>query len=223
MITQSEALDRLREGNRRFASGTGGRGIEGIPTHSRRSELVTGQAPFATILSCSDSRVPPEIVFDRGLGDLFVVRVAGNIADPSQIGSIEFAAKELGARLVVVMGHTGCGAVQATLGSMNEPDSPRSPYLSSIIDRVRPAVEFVTTEEGDRRPEAILEEAIRVNARRSARILSENSQVLKQQARDEGLLVITAVYSLETGVVDFLDPSSGGNSDEAVGNDEGIV
>src|SRR5260221_3196407 len=131
------ALDRLREGNRRFASDM--RSAESLSSLTRRAELVSGQQPFAIVLGCSDSRVPAEIVFDQGLGDLFVIRVAGNIVAPSQIGSVEFAADRFGTRLVVVLGHSMCGAIQATLDELGRPSTDQSPNLRAIVDRIRPA------------------------------------------------------------------------------------
>ena len=122
MISGREALKRLREGNKRFASDTMSR--ETVPNHARRADLVSGQEPFAIILGCSDSRVPAEIVFDQGLGDLFVIRVAGNIVAPSQVGSVEFAATRFGTRLVVVLGHSQCGAIVATLEELQRPAAP---------------------------------------------------------------------------------------------------
>src|ERR1700704_6748076 len=132
MIAARDALDRLREGNRRFVAEAPSR--PALPTPPRRSELAEGQAPFATILGCSDSRVPVEIVFDQGLGDLFVIRVAGNIVAPSQVGSVEFAAEQFCTRLVVVLGHSGCGAIEATLEQMQRPTESQSRYLHSIVD-----------------------------------------------------------------------------------------
>src|SRR4051794_26617867 len=138
MINAREALERLREGNRRFVAG---RGEDVLTTPSRRRELADGQEPFAIVLGCSDSRVPAEIVFDQGLGDLFVIRVAGNIVAPSGIGSVEFAAERFGTRLVVVLGHTRCGAIQATLEDLQGNGENRSRHLASIVDRIRPSVE----------------------------------------------------------------------------------
>jgi len=139
MISARDALDRLREGNRRFVSGI--RSSDTLTSQTRRSELAAGQAPFAIILGCSDSRVPAEIVFDQGLGDLFVIRVAGNIVASSQVGSVEFAAGRYGTRLVVVLGHSQCGAVIATLEELQQPTGDQSRNLRSIVDRVRPSVE----------------------------------------------------------------------------------
>ena len=150
MIAARQALERLQEGNRRFVAGRPGLGA--AADEARRNELVEGQAPFAAILGCSDSRVPAEIVFDQGLGDLFVIRVAGNIVAPSLVGSVEFAADKLGTRLVVVMGHSGCGAVQATLDELERPSENRSPNLRSIVERIRPSIEPLLETELPERP-----------------------------------------------------------------------
>lgn len=201
MISALEALERLREGNRRFVAG-----IERQDTpmrHPRFSELVTGQAPFAVILGCSDSRVPVEIVFDQGLGDLFVIRVAGNIVAPSQIGSIEFAAERFGTRLVVVLGHSQCGAILATLEELQRPTENQSPNLRSIVDRVRPSVEELLATELRHDPAALVRRAIRANVRASVNHLRHGSEILEGLFQRHGLRVVGAEYSLETGVVDF--------------------
>lgn len=203
MLSALQALERLREGNRRFAADTGGYGI--VTSQRRRSELVAGQEPFAIILGCSDSRVPAEIIFEQGLGDLFVIRVAGNIVAPSLVGSIEFAAARFGTRLVVVLGHTMCGAVQATLEELERPSAGRSPNLHSIVDRIRPSVETLLETDLRQNPEALLRYAIRANIRASANHLRHGSQILEGLIQAEGLLVVGAEYSLETGVVDFFD------------------
>lgn len=203
MISAREALDRLKQGNRRFVSEV--RGHE-VPTgRARRHELVAGQAPFAIILGCSDSRVPAEIVFDQGLGDLFVIRVAGNIVAPSQVGSVEFAAAQFGTRLVVVLGHSLCGAVQATLEELERPRESRSPNLRSIVERIRPSVEVLLETDLRKSPEVLLEKAVRANIRASADHLRHGSPILEQLIASDGLLVVGAEYSLETGVVDFFD------------------
>ena len=139
MISGREALARLQEGNRRFVSHV--RGSDALLHGNRRAELTKIQEPFAIVLGCSDSRVPAEIVFDQGLGDLFVIRVAGNIVAPSQVGSVEFAAERFGTRLVVVLGHSDCGAILATIEELRRPTANQSRNLRSIVDRVRPSVE----------------------------------------------------------------------------------
>ncbi len=203
MISAREALERLREGNRRFATNVRGRSTR--TGQKRRGELVAGQAPFAVILGCSDSRVPAEIVFDQGLGDLFVIRVAGNIVAPSLVGSVEFAAERFGTRLVVVLGHSMCGAVMATLEELGRPTKGQSPNLRSIVDRIRPSVEALRETELQQDPEALLHHAVRSNVRASADHLRHGSQILEQLIQADGLLVVGAEYSLETGVVEFFD------------------
>jgi carbonic anhydrase len=202
MITATEALERLRAGNSRFVSDS----EQNVSTaRKHRSELVIRQEPFAIVLGCSDSRVPAELVFDQGLGDLFVIRVAGNIVAPSQVGSVEFAAERFGTRLVVVMGHSTCGAVQATLEELERPSERRSPNLRSIVDRIWPSVQGLLATDLRHDPDALLENAIRANIRASADHLRHGSQTLEQMIQEEGLLVVGAEYSLETGVVDFFD------------------
>lgn len=203
MLSALNALERLREGNRRFVSGSCTLASSVSPT--RRSELVGGQAPFATILGCSDSRVPVEIVFDQGLGDLFVIRVAGNVVAPSHVGSVEFAAQRFGTRLVVVLGHSQCGAVLATLEELQRPSESRSPHLRDIVDRVRPSVEGLLETDFRHKPGALVHEAVRANIRASAAHLRRGSRILEEQIAAENLLVVGAEYSLETGVVDFFD------------------
>jgi carbonic anhydrase len=200
MISATDALDRLRAGNRRFVSE---QHRTRRPGQSRRNELVEGQAPFAIILGCSDSRVPAEIVFDQGLGDLFVIRVAGNVVAPSQIGSVEFAAERFGTRLVIVLGHSMCGAVVATLEELERPTEMRSPNLRSIVDRIRPAVEGLMEAGLGRDREALLNHAVRANTRASVDHLRHGSATLERLIESDGLLVVGAEYSLETGVVDF--------------------
>jgi carbonic anhydrase len=202
-IAARDALERLREGNRRFVSGASG--LDTWMHHARRNAFVEGQEPFAVILGCSDSRVPVEIVFDQGLGDLFVIRVAGNIVAPSQIGSVEFAAERFGTRLVVVLGHTRCGAIQAALEDLKEVTGIRSRNLSSIVARIRPSVQGLLATELRRDPDALAREAARANVRVSADYLRHGSEVLERLIRKEGLHVVGAEYSLETGTVDFFD------------------
>ena len=203
MISGSEALERLREGNRRFVSDV--RGSAALVTQTRRSELAEGQEPFAIILGCSDSRVPAEIVFDQGLGDLFVIRVAGNIVASSQIGSVEFAAERFGTPLVVVLGHSRCGAVLATLEELMRPREKQSRNLRSIVDRIRPSVEGLLATELSHDSEALVRQAVRANIRASANQVRHGSEVLEELIQKGRVLVVGAEYSLETGVVDFFD------------------
>lgn len=203
MIPAREALERLKQGNRRFVAGE--RHIDADTLAARRSEVAAGQKPFAVILGCSDSRVPAELVFDQGLGDLFVIRVAGNIVAPSLVGSVEFAAAQFGTRLVVVMGHSSCGAVTATIDDMLQPSDAHSKNLRAIVDRVRPAVEPLMETDLRENHNALLGAAIRANVRASANHLRHGSEILEQLIRDDGLLVVGAEYSLETGEVEFFD------------------
>ena len=198
-----QALERLREGNARFAASA--RSSELFLTHTRRAEVAAGQNPFAIILGCSDSRVPAEIVFDQGLGDLFVIRVAGNIVAPSQIGSIEFAAERYDSRLVVVLGHSQCGAILATLEEMRQPTEKQSPNLRAIVDRVRPSITNLVARYDDPNSEALVSEAVRANIRASVDQLRHGSEVLEQLIQHHGLMIVGAEYSLETGVVEFFD------------------
>jgi carbonic anhydrase len=203
MICAREALKRLQDGNRRFATGDPGRSA--LAGRAHRTELASGQEPIAAILGCSDSRVPVEIVFDQGLGDLFVIRVAGNVVAPSQIGSVEFAAERFCTRLVVVLGHSRCGAIQATLEQLQRPKENQSRNLASIVDRIRPSVEGLLATELRHDPEALVRQAVRANIRASVSHLRHGSQSIEQLVRGSGLLVVGAEYSLETGLVDFFD------------------
>ena len=203
MISGVEAFERLREGNRRFVSGV--RSLDTLMSQTRRSEFVANQEPFAVILGCSDSRVPVEIVFDQGLGDLFVIRVAGNIVAPSQIGSVEFAAERYGTPLVVILGHTRCGAVQVTLEELQRPTANQSRNLRSIVDRIRPAVEPLLTTELRQDQEALARHAVRANVRISANYLRHGSEVLERLILSNRLMVVGAEYSLETGIVEFFE------------------
>ena len=203
MISAREALARLQEGNRRFAANAPNSAV--VDSRARRSELALGQEPFAIILGCSDSRVPAEIVFDQGLGDLFVIRVAGNIVAASQVGSVEFAAERFGTPLVVVLGHSRCGAVQATLEELMRPKDKRSRNLGSIVDRIRPSVEALLATELRHDADALVDQAVRSNVRASANHLRHGSEILERLIARNGLMVVGAEYSLETGLVDFFE------------------
>lgn len=187
------ALEQLKAGNARFVRGVQERGS--LISQAERKELIGGQSPFAVILGCSDSRAPVELIFDQGLGDLFVIRIAGNIVAPSGIGSVEFAAERFGTRLVVVLGHSLCGAVQATLEAMQQPPEQISRNLQFIADRIRPNLMKDFT----------LQEAVRANVRASVAALQHGSAILEGLVANDGLVIVGAEYSLETGVVEFLD------------------
>ena len=202
MITAKEATQRLREGNQRFVSGI--RGNDSLVKQIQRKDVIDGQAPFAIILGCSDSRVPAEIIFDQGLGDLFVIRVAGNIVAPSQIGSVEFAAKQFGTPLVVVLGHSMCGAVKATLEEIERPSDEKSSNVLSIVRRIQPGVELLFETDLGNDPERLLEAAIRSNILASTNNLMHGSQMLEKLVLNDSLAIVAAEYSLETGIVDFI-------------------
>ena len=200
-IHHDEALAQLRSGNSRFVQNV--RCVVALASQYRRDALVAGQAPFATVLSCSDSRVPSELVFDCGLGDLFVVRVAGNIVAPSIVGSIEFAAATFGTELVVVMGHTRCGAVAAAVEVLAGGENDPSENVRDIVDRISPAIfEVVRTAGHDERA---IQAATRANIRASANHLRHRSPLLASRIAEGRLVVVGAEYALETGQVDFFD------------------
>jgi carbonic anhydrase len=198
------ALARLREGNRRYAQNL--RSVDAMLSHSRRD--MASQSPFAIVLGCSDSRAPAEIVFDQGLGDLFVIRVAGNIVAPSQVGSVEFAAERFGTRLVVVMGHTNCGAVDATIEAITAPEGSRSQNQQSIVTRMRPAIEKLTLTDLALDPERLRREAGRANVLASVEHLRHGSAVIERLAADDDLLVVGAELDLTSGVVEFFGGES---------------
>jgi len=203
MICATEALQRLKRGNQRYADDLGGH--RALNPQERRSSLTAGQEPFAIILGCSDSRVPAEMVFDQGLGDLFVIRVAGNIVAPSQVDSVEFAAERFGTRLVVVLGHSNCGAIEATIEELGRPKTEQSRRLHSIVKRVRPTVEALLQTELRNDPQALIHHAVKANVRSSVNQLCSGSALLEQLIRDDGLMVVGAEYSLQTGLVEFFD------------------
>jgi carbonic anhydrase len=203
VIAAREALDRLREGNERFRANV--LSINSLVSYMRRGELSDAQAPFAIILGCADSRVPAEIVFDQGLGDLFVIRVAGNIVAPSQVGSVEFAAARYGTPLVVVLGHSQCGAIAATIEDIRSKGPNASSNLRSIVERIRPSVEGLFDTDLANDEAALTAHAVRANVRASTNHLRHGSPLLEKLIQDEGLLVVGAEYSLDTGKVEFFD------------------
>ena len=200
MVRACDALRRLQDGNRRFVEDVR---QDRIGLETRRRELTSGQEPFAILLGCSDSRAPAEIVFDQGLGDLFVIRVAGNVVAPSQVGSVEFAATKFGTRLVVVLGHSGCGAVATTIEYLQSTKDTSSSNLQSIVEFIRPSVESFIDQ--GLAPDFLLSAAIRANVRTSVKHLRHASPIIENLERNEGLAIVGAEYSLETGVVDFFD------------------
>jgi len=208
-VSATEALQKLQDGNARFVEGD--RCIDTYLSHTKLDQHLAGQEPYAIVLGCSDSRVPIEIIFDAGLGDIFVIRVAGNIVAPSLIGSIELAAENFGPRLVIVMGHTGCGAVELTLQALGKQKAENSHHVNSIVETIRPSVEGLLAEDPGLSREELMDQAVRANVRASANQLRHGSATLERLIRDDGLIVIGAEYSLATGVVNFFDgfPGSG--------------
>jgi carbonic anhydrase len=202
MITALEALARLRDGNRRFVANQSEAGALG--NHGHSAALAAGPEPLAIILGCSDARVPAELVFDQGFGDLFVIRVAGNVVSPSQIGSIEFAAGRYGTGLVVVMGHSQCGAILAAIEELTGRGSSQWRNLRSIVDRVRPSVQSVMLAGRDV-DDALIDDAVRANVRASANHLRHGSELLERLIQEDALMVVGAEYSLTTGIVSFFD------------------
>jgi len=203
MIDAIAALARLRDGNARFVADL--RSSDPAAAAVKRARLIAGQEPIAIILGCSDSRVPAEIVFDQGIGDLFVIRVAGNVVASSQVGSVEFAAGQFGTRLVVVLGHTQCGAVIATVDELSAPGTNPSRGIRSIVDRIRPSVETLLATELASHHDDLVRLAVRANIRASANHLRHGSELLEDLIDRDGLLVVGAEYSLETGAVEFFD------------------
>jgi len=203
MISAQEGLQRLREGNQRYVEET--RSSDTLTGRVRRRAVAESQEPFAVILGCSDSRVPAEIILDQGLGDLFVIRVAGNIVAPSQIGSVEFAADRFNLRLVVVLGHSSCGAITATVEELRRGSKEQSRHMRSIVDRIRPSVQaFIGTSIANDH-DTLVHHAVRANIRMSANHLRHGSDILEQLIENNGLVVVGAEYNLETGVVEFFD------------------
>ena len=202
-LSATEALERLRQGNLRFAHNL--TRLDKALTHQQRAQLASGQEPFAIILGCSDSRVPAELVFDQGLGDLFVIRVAGNIVAPSQVGSVEFAVSRYHTRLVIVLGHSHCGAVTATIETLLDGEGTESRNIAAIVDRVKPSVRTLLDTELRHDREALRRAAVRANVRASADHLRHGSRIIESLIERDGLLVIGAEYDLETGLVDFFD------------------
>lgn len=206
MNNAHESLNRLIEGNQRYVNNE--RQTDSLDYQSQRNDLAEGQAPFAIILGCSDSRVPAEIVFDQGLGDLFVIRVAGNVVAPSQVASVEFAAEKFGVQLVVVMGHTKCGAISATLEELRLPLKDRTANLHAIVDRIRPSVETLLETDLVNKPEELLTAATRSNIRACVAHLQHGSKILELKVQQNGLVIVGAEYNIETGKVEFFDTSA---------------
>lgn len=203
MITAEEALSRLKEGNQRFYSEDSQH--KSMSSERRRQLLVTDQEPFAIILGCSDSRVPAEIIFDQGLGDLFVIRVAGNIVAPSQVGSIEYAVEKFGAPLVIVLGHSNCGAIQSTLDALAGKGDTSSHNLNSIVSRIKPVIETLYETDLKNDEEQLMKYSVRANIRASVTHIRYSSPILERLVQQGKVAVVGAEYSLATGEVNFID------------------
>jgi carbonic anhydrase len=203
LVRAQDALERLRSGNRRFVASLSD--PDRALSRTLRPELMEEHDPFAIVLGCSDARVPAELIFDQGLGDLFVIRVAGNIVAPSQVGSVEFAASRFGTRLVVVLGHSNCGAILATIEELKRPREDQSPNLAAIVDRVRPSVETLMRIGVGADDDALVRHAVRANVAASVDHLRHGSALLEEMIREDGLLVVGAEYSLQNGTVTFFD------------------
>jgi len=199
MISAVDAIERLREGNRCFVNEEGK--TDRLSNHAQRAKLLVGQNPVAIVLACSDSRVPVEMIFDQGIGDLFVIRVAGNVVAPSQVGSVEYAATQLGTKLVVVLGHSNCGAVEATLKELRREQAHRSPNLRAIVDRIQPAIEPLLEQDDA----TSLNDAVVANVHRSVKRLCHGSIILEELLESGELTIVGAEYLMESGEVTFLD------------------
>lgn len=196
-----QALQKLQEGNRKFVAATSAE-VE-LTTPMVKMDVSQGQQPFAVILGCSDSRVPAELVFHCGLGELFVIRVAGNVVAPSQIGSVEFACQNFGTELVIVLGHSHCGVINATVQALLEEGDDISPNVASIVDRVTPAVLPVVTQNSAADHADLVHQAMRANVAHSVDRLQMRSQILRQLVKKGKLQIIGADYSIESGEVEF--------------------
>lgn len=203
MLSADAAIERLKTGNREFVDNI--QNNKTLAKHAPPAELIQEQAPIAIILGCSDARVPAEIVFNQGLGDLFVIRVAGNIVAPSQVGSIEFAAAMFGTPLVVVLGHTQCGAVTTTLQELQQPTENQSRNLHAIVSRVRPSVEKLLLTDLRHDHDALIHAAVRANVNKSVRELRHGSEILENLIGEGRLTIVGAEYAIETGRVEFLE------------------
>ena len=202
--TSKEAFQRLVEGNERFIEGDSN--FSRQDTLDRREQLASGQAPFAVILGCSDSRVPAELVFDQGLGDLFVIRIAGNVIAPSQIGSIEFAVERFGTPLVIVLGHTSCGAISATVEALMNPTvQTQCLNIGSIVKRIAPSVQELLNSGANLNKDQLISSACKANIRSSVNQLQHSSEFIEEMVEAGKLAIVDAEYDLETGRVNFLN------------------
>lgn len=191
-LSPDEALERLLAGNQRYVNDKEQHPDESL---ARRRELAAGQKPFAVVLGCADSRVPPELLFDQGLGDLFVIRVAGNIVDDAILGTIEYAVEHLGTKLIIVLGHEKCGAISAAVEGGVPPG-----HLKALVAAIQPSLEATANQPGDR-----IHNCVIANARRVAQQIRESQPILKMEVERKGVKVVAADYALDTGKVTLLD------------------
>lgn len=198
-VTADEALQKLLDGNKRYLDGQMVNCRES--NAATRAGLANGQKPYAIILSCSDSRVPPEVIFDQTLGEIFVIRVAGNVPDPIVLGSIEYAAEHIGTPLVMVLGHERCGAVTATVDAKGKPEG----NIGKIVKAIAPAVRLAKKENKGKSKAELIEAAVDINAKLVAKNITKRSPVLKQLAAEGKLKIVTAKYDLDDGKVTLLD------------------
>jgi carbonic anhydrase len=201
-MNAQQALQQLKEGNKRYIAAAEN---ECFSAKIRKHQAVLEQQPFAIILGCSDSRVPAEIVFDQGLGDLFVIRVAGNIVAPSQIGSVEFACQQFGTELVVVLGHSRCGAIKATVETLLGDADQMSANLAAIVDRVTPAVWPIVSKHDESNIDELMSKATQANVEQSVNMLQMRSRILRNLVKEKKLTIVGAECSIETGEVDFFE------------------
>jgi carbonic anhydrase len=192
-VAPAEAISKLKEGNGRYTSGNLQHPGQ---TAERRAELIKSQHPFAAIIGCADSRIPPEIVFDQGLGDLFICRVAGNVVDDQSLGSIEYAVDHLGVRLILVLGHQDCGAVKSAR-ELIAAKSKAPGHIQSLITAIKPAVEATAKDD--------LDATIKANVKHVVNALRSSKPILKAKVDSGDVQVIGGYYTLETGAVTFLD------------------
>lgn len=205
MTSAQEAIKLLKEGNQRFVANK-----RQIDPHG--DDHAVDENPIAIVLGCSDHRAPPDIVFDRGLGDLFVIRVAGNIVTPTQLGTIEFAAQTFGPRLIVVMGHSRCGAIQATIQTRHKNATPGSPNLDSIIKRMLPAIDAHLDSETDPTDLDFIRQVTHTNVFNSIRDLRAHSQIIADLMDNDNLLIVGAYYDMVSGRVEFIEQESSLNT-----------
>jgi carbonic anhydrase len=191
-----EALQKLMDGNKRYVAGDL---LKKDVGDTKRQELTKGQKPFAIVITCSDSRVPPEILFDQGLGDIFVIRVAGNVVDPIALGSIEYGAEHLHAPLVFILGHTKCGAVTATLEAKGEPEG----NIGAIVKKIQPAAAVAKKKGGSK--DEMLETAIHENMKNVYKDIMHKSKIVRELVHEGKVKIVAGEYDITTGKVAMME------------------